>query len=536
MPRYIHLIIILLSFFAATAKGAQASYSLSEYERWAKLSTDSLMNRGRKYLLSGEKPDSALICYTIITSRYKSGEASRHELYQYAKALNNMGFLFAGHYLDYEKAYAYLTQSLKLSRDKGFSDNLPYVYLNLAAVYENRKSVFDINDPKHDALKNMRLAFKSATKEKEWNVAYTCFTNLLNMAADDNTLHSIQGEIKIFKSIAHRHPTPMGKFATELLVYEEAYDKGEYGNALYHALQMKTLAANIPDIGMECELSARWKVAKALAGMGDFKTAETTYEHIADFIREKDLDNEMVNLYEAYKELYQQMGDQEKAQQYDYLYLKEKDNLFHRSNVEKMERSHFVSEINNVNEQMEQLNAKRRNLWITLVVVILFCVVIVAALVFIIRGFFRQRTYIKILYEKNLALAKAEKPKEKKAATLDEDRINELCDKIDRALLDNSLICSPDFSLQQLAEHIGSNYKYVSQVINERYQKNFRLLVNEARVKEACRRLGDPEHYGNLTIEAISTGLGFKSRSNFAVTFKKITGLSPSDFQKMAKE
>ena len=83
---------------------------------------------------------------------------------------------------------------------------------------------------------------------------------------------------------------------------------------------------------------------------------------------------------------------------------------------------------------------------------------------------------------------------------------------------------------------IGSNYKYVSQVINERYQKNFRLLVNEARVKEACRRLGDPEHYGNLTIEAISTGLGFKSRSNFAVTFKKITGLSPSDFQKMAKE
>ena len=217
MPRYIHLIIILLSFFAATAKGAQASYSLSEYERWAKLSTDSLMNRGRKYLLSGEKTDSALICYTIITSRYKSGEASRHELYQYAKALNNMGFLFAGHYLDYEKAYAYLTQSLKLSRDKGFSDNLPYVYLNLAAVYENRKSVFGINDPKHDALKNMRLAFKSATKEKEWNVAYTCFTNLLNMAADDNTLHSIQGEIKIFKSIAHRHPTPMGKFATELL-------------------------------------------------------------------------------------------------------------------------------------------------------------------------------------------------------------------------------------------------------------------------------------------------------------------------------
>ncbi len=101
---------------------------------------------------------------------------------------------------------------------------------------------------------------------------------------------------------------------------------------------------------------------------------------------------------------------------------------------------------------------------------------------------------------------------------------------------DTQLICSPDFSLQQLSDSIGSNYKYVSQTINDRYQKNFRMLLNEARVKEACLRLGDPEHYGNLTIEAIAASLGFKSRSNFTVTFKKITGISPSDFQKMAKK
>ena len=40
MPRYIHLIIvILLSLVANVSEGAQVSYSLSEYERWAKLST-----------------------------------------------------------------------------------------------------------------------------------------------------------------------------------------------------------------------------------------------------------------------------------------------------------------------------------------------------------------------------------------------------------------------------------------------------------------------------------------------------------------
>ena len=115
----------------------------------------------------------------------------------------------------------------------------------------------------------------------------------------------------------------MGKFAMTLLLYQKACCKGDYGNALHQALQMKVLAADIPVSGMECELNARWKIAKAFAGMGDFKMAETTYWHISDFIREKGMDDEMVNLYEDCKKLYQQMGDKENARQYDYLYLKE---------------------------------------------------------------------------------------------------------------------------------------------------------------------------------------------------------------------
>jgi AraC-like DNA-binding protein len=103
--------------------------------------------------------------------------------------------------------------------------------------------------------------------------------------------------------------------------------------------------------------------------------------------------------------------------------------------------------------------------------------------------------------------------------------------------MDNmEFICQPDFSLQSLAEQVGSNYKYVSQVLNERYGKSFKQVLNEQRVREACRILNDTEQSGHLTIEAIAANLGFNSRSNFTVTFKRITGISPSDFMKMAKE
>ena len=55
------------------------------------------------------------------------------------------------------------------------------------------------------------------------------------------------------------------------------------------------------------------------------------------------------------------------------------------------------------------------------------------------------------------------------------------------------------------------------------------------RIREACRRLSDPAR-SNLTIEAISDELGFRSRSNFNTVFKKITGLTPGSYQKFARE
>ena len=61
-------------------------------------------------------------------------------------------------------------------------------------------------------------------------------------------------------------------------------------------------------------------------------------------------------------------------------------------------------------------------------------------------------------------------------------------------------------------------------------------MLNEQRVREACRILNDTAQSSHLTIEAIAADLGFNSRSNFTVTFKSITGSSHSDFMKMDTE
>ena len=85
-----------------------------------------------------------------------------------------------------------------------------------------------------------------------------------------------------------------------------------------------------------------------------------------------------------------------------------------------------------------------------------------------------------------------------------------------------------------LAKLVKSNTKYVSWVINEMYGRNFKSLLNERRVHEASKRLEDKEHYGSFTIQAIAEEVGYKSSNSFIQSFKKVVGMTPAVYQKLA--
>lgn len=121
-------------------------------------------------------------------------------------------------------------------------------------------------------------------------------------------------------------------------------------------------------------------------------------------------------------------------------------------------------------------------------------------------------------------------------SSLNEDQKQIITDAISNVMETTKEYCESDFSLEKLATLVNSNSKYVSQVINETYQKNFSNYINEYRIREARIRLMDIEHYGNYTIKAISESLGYKSHATFINVFRKITGITPSIYQKMAKE
>ena len=110
-----------------------------------------------------------------------------------------------------------------------------------------------------------------------------------------------------------------------------------------------------------------------------------------------------------------------------------------------------------------------------------------------------------------------------------------LTDRILKVFESGDEIFESNFDMNRLAELVGSTYKNVSQTVNEQLGKNFNQVLNEYRIKEACRRLNDQATYGNYTIEAIGESVGYGSRSTFVTQFKSLTGLTPSEFQNQAR-
>lgn len=123
-----------------------------------------------------------------------------------------------------------------------------------------------------------------------------------------------------------------------------------------------------------------------------------------------------------------------------------------------------------------------------------------------------------------------------RAATpyLSVEQVEILLRRINRVLDDPAFIFNPDFSLNMLAKEVRSNTKYVSWVINDSYERNFKTLLNERRIREASKRLEDREHYGSLTIQAIASEVGYRSSTSFIHSFKKIVGMTPAVYQKLA--
>ena len=89
----------------------------------------------------------------------------------------------------------------------------------------------------------------------------------------------------------------------------------------------------------------------------------------------------------------------------------------------------------------------------------------------------------------------------------------------------------PELTLGDLAERLGTTPHRLSEVLNAQLTLSFYDFVNGYRVREVQQRLVGPDG-ARYTYLALALEAGFASKSTFNAAFKKLTGVTPSDYRR----
>lgn len=120
------------------------------------------------------------------------------------------------------------------------------------------------------------------------------------------------------------------------------------------------------------------------------------------------------------------------------------------------------------------------------------------------------------------------------SSTLDEEAKEELIEQLKAYMKDHQPYLDSEFNLKKLAEYLDTPGRHISQAINEQLGQNFSDFVNGYRVEAFKAKLNLTENQ-HLSMLGIAMDCGFKSKSTFNTTFKRLTGLTPSEYKNSLK-
>ncbi|WP_243846557.1 helix-turn-helix domain-containing protein [Wenyingzhuangia heitensis] len=85
--------------------------------------------------------------------------------------------------------------------------------------------------------------------------------------------------------------------------------------------------------------------------------------------------------------------------------------------------------------------------------------------------------------------------------------------------------------MDQVSKKLNIPRQYISEILNIHMNISFQDFINQYRVDEFISRLKNNQN-NHFTLLAIAMEVGFSSKSSFNSTFKKIKGLTPSEYKK----
>lgn len=576
MGRITLLCVLLFTFSVARSQVGD----MLDYQKLAKLPAGELLKTG-DYYMKRNNVDTAMGYYIVLAGKYNSG-MNKIDKYMCVVACNLGGQIYFAHG-NYSKAFDLYLKGLKICERDDIDNLLPELYKNIGNVYS---SFGDFGCATDYYLKGLQLARDQKNSDVE-------IKTLNNLTSTYCFMNKTDDAKKTYKEMIRHLDANIFQWYFFHLYQGHIYENEEkfdsaivcYRKSAEYAIQAK--------LETKYKSSSYIKLAKMYEKLEQNDSALHYLLLNINTANDIPMDILSENL-KVLVRIYTKCGDYENSLLYKSRYWELSDSVFSTGEFNRMKNSQFIYEMDknfrkieslSLAEEQNEIRIKKQRKTLILISMGLFVFCAMSVMMYLqnkklreaYKDLFRRNTEflksdqlnkkLRQEYENKLKEERTKKivqqleqcesafhPDEatnecESAGILDERdlksmySVNKLTDeqreillkKINEVMENTDEFCDCDFGLERLAALIGSNSRYVSQIINDTYNKNFRTYVNEYRIKEAQLRLADSQKYGNYTIKAIAESVGYKSSTNFVPIFKKITGITPSLYQKMAE-
>lgn len=524
----------------------------------------------------GKDTEKAMVLYMVVCNR------SDDRMSDEEKELCSLAYFRTG-YLHYEngrytKALEFYVNGLKIcesTKDKKYAARF---YKDIGIIYnvfrDYEKGLFYLK-------KGENILRESPDPETEYKLLTSMFFNCLSLGDKEGLgeYHDKLVRLAVPETDLTRF---MNRYISALLDFES----GDYRKAI---AMFSSLAghARQTGIGPQYECSAYEWVYRSYWSLQEADSTLRYMERCKSISDSCGLHHKFPQVLHDMAELYEQQGNLSESQRYKAEYFTEMDSIFNTREFDIVKNGQSVYEMDKIDAEIKDLQVKKNQRETTIkfliwIVAIIFvgALAVSVLLVWVYRQKSRLDESYRNLFSMNKRLAENHeqasaqyrecldmlnrseeevrclkkeisenratdgkspsntgKDKERyNNSNLSEDMKGKILRDINEIMENSDEYCNDNFTLDRLAEMVGSNTRYVSQIINGTYGKNFNNFINEYRIRVACMRLADNAGFGNHTINAIGRSVGFKSNTTFTAVFKRLTGMTPSVYQKLAVE
>lgn len=265
-------------------------------------------------------------------------------------------------------------------------------------------------------------------------------------------------------------------------------------------------------------------------GLNDFEKSIRYGEEGLKFTNKSEQPELRKQLYNTLFKSYLQIGQKEKSNDYADLYTKLNDS------IRKTERSGVNTSVEKiVNQKISEHKTKQKQ-------ILMFSGLIIVLLLVTFFIYWKMKSKnVRKKYE--TLIAKIKKEEINSNAILNNGKVNDsktslnitdetaerLLQKLEKFELSEKYLRN-EINLTWLANHLNTNTRYLSEIINIHRGKTFANYINGLRINYVIHKLVEDPIYREYKINYLAKECGYASRQVFVIAFKNETGFTPSYF------